>query len=205
MAKKRLLIIGSGGHAGQVIDAVNLVGEYEIVGLIDDFLPVGTEKYGYKIFGGTNAIDSIKDNFDFLFIAIGNNFVRGAFWHKYYISYKFATIIHPKASVSSKSSIADGVYIGANATVAYNSCVNPCAIVNTNASLDHDSILYSFASLNPNSATGGNVKINYYTRIGMGVNIKDGIDIGVRCKIGMGCTIISDVPNDTTIKAHLLY
>jgi len=205
MAKKRLLIIGSGGHAGQVIDAVNLVGEYEIVGLIDDFLPVGEERHGYKIIGKAHEVDKFKDLYDYLFIAIGNNFVRGLIWHKYYLSYKFANIIHPKASVSSKSSIADGVYIGANATVAYNSCVNSCAIVNTNASLDHDSILYSFASLNPNGATGGNVKIGYYTRVGMGVNIKDGVSIGSNCKIGMGCTIISDLPNDTTIKAHLLY
>jgi sugar O-acyltransferase (sialic acid O-acetyltransferase NeuD family) len=202
--KKRLLIIGSGGHAGQVIDAVNLVGEYVIVGLIDDFLPVGTIKHGYIIVGKIDDIPTMKNHFEYLFIAIGNNFVRDETWFKLK-DYKFATIIHPKASVSKKSSIADGVYVGANATVAYNTVVHDGVIINTNSSLDHDSEIWFFSSLNPNSATGGNVKIGTKTRIGMGVNIKDGLEIGARCKIGMGCTIIHDVPNDTTIKAHLLY
>jgi len=201
---KRLLIIGSGGHAGQVIDAVNLVGEYTIVGLIDDFLPVGTIKHGYIIVGKVDEISTMKNHFEYLFIAIGDNITRSDIWYKY-SQYPYAIIVHPKASVSTKSNIYKGVYIGANATVAYNTSIYTCAIVNTNASIDHDSKLYAFASLNPNSATGGNVKIDTHTRVGMGVNIRDGVTIGVRCKIGMGCTIISDVPNDTTIKAHLLY
>ncbi len=202
--KKRLLIIGSGGHAGQVIDAVNLVGEYEIVGLIDDFLSKGDERHGYKIIGQVHEISKLKDLYDYLFIAIGDNIVRSRIWYKN-SQYQYATIIHPKASVSSNANIYKGVYIGANATVAYNTSIYTCAIVNTNSSIDHDSKLYAFASLNPNSATGGNVIIDTHTRIGMGVNIRDGVTIGGRCKIGMGCTIISDVPNDTTIKAHLLH
>lgn len=202
--KKRLLIIGSGGHAGQVIDAVNLVGEYKIVGLIDDFLPVGTKRHNYEIIGKVDDIDNIHSKFDFVFIAIGDNEARFKIWDSL-IFCNYATIIHPKASVSKSAMVDVGAYIGANATVANDCFVEEQAIINTNASLDHDSYIGSFSSLNPNSATGGNVKIDSYTMIGMGVNIRNGLEIGYQCKIGMGCTIISNVPNDTTIKAHLLY
>lgn len=200
----KLLIIGSGGHAGQVIDAIDK-DKVEIIGLIDDFAKQGEMKHGYQILGKISDIDDFAEYFDCLFIAIGNNVERKKIYERFENRFRFATVIHYSAIVCKNARISDGSYIGINAVVANNSQVHLCSIVNTNASLDHDSTLCSFSSLNPNSATGGNVIIGECTMIGMGTNIKNATIIGDNCRIGMGSCIISDVPSGTITKASVTY
>ena len=202
--KKRLLIIGSGGHAGQVIDAVNK-DKFEIIGLIDDFASQGEIKHGCQVLGKISDIHDFAEYFDFLFIAIGDNQVRRTLYNRFQYSFRFATIIHFTAVICRNAHVGDGSYIGINAVIANNSQVHLCSIVNTNASLDHDSTLCSFSSLNPNSATGGNVIIGECTMIGMGANIKNAVIIGDNCRIGMCSCIIHDVPNGTITKANVTF
>jgi len=200
----KLLIIGSGGHAGQVIDAIDK-DKVEIIGLIDDFAKQGEVKHGYEILGKVDDIVDFHQYFDYLFIAIGDNNARKKLYNRFESAFKFATVIHKSAVIAKNAHIVDGSYIGAGAVVANNSQVHLCSIVNTNASLDHDSTLCSFSSLNPNSATGGNVIIGECTMIGMGTNIKDNTLIGDNCRIGMGSCIIHDVPNGTITKANVTF
>ena len=72
----RLLIIGSGGHAGQVIDAVELSKKYKIVGLSDDYLPSGTVRHRNIVVCTISDIKHMADTFDYLFVAIGDNQFR---------------------------------------------------------------------------------------------------------------------------------
>jgi hypothetical protein len=41
MPKTKLLIIGAGGHGASVAEAAELSGPFEVVGFLDDALPVG--------------------------------------------------------------------------------------------------------------------------------------------------------------------
>ena len=201
---KRLLIIGSGGHAGQVIDAVEMNNEYEIVGLIDDFLQVGIMKHNYPIIGKIVDIENKLHRFDYAFIAIGDNNERKRI-HDLYPNLNYIKVIHPSAIVSKRAIVFSGSYIGAGAVLANNTLVDKQSIVNTNASLDHDSVLGKFSSLNPNCATGGNVTILEQTSIGMGTNIRNGVTVGSNCLIGMGSTITKDVPNGTKTKGAVIF
>lgn len=195
--KHKLLIIGSGGHASSVIDAVEEGSDYEIIGLIDDFKEIGDRVGNYEVLGKIEDIVNIED-FRFLFVAIGDNKERNKIMHTFGLC-NFAKIIHPTAYVSKSATTCEGVYIGANATVNANCFVSVGCIVNTNASLDHDSEMKPFSSLNPNSATGGKVKIGKNTTIGMGANIRNGITIGDNCFIRMGTTVINSVADNQKV------
>ena len=48
---KKIVVIGSSGHARVVVDVVENEGRLEIVGLLDRFRGVGEEALGYPILG----------------------------------------------------------------------------------------------------------------------------------------------------------
>jgi len=189
-----ILIIGSGGHAGVVIDAIEKGGYYNIVGLIDDFAEVGLIKHGYQILGRREDIGNIYKSYGepYLFIAVGDNKSREEI-HSKNQGFSYPPIIHPSASVGKGVRIMLGSFVAAGAVINSNSEVQQFSIINTGASLDHDSVLCSYASLNPKSATGGRVVIGYRSTIGMGAMIRDGVRIGADCTIGMGAVVTDNI------------
>jgi len=185
-----ILVIGSGGHAGVVIDAL-LQLNHNVIGLLDDFLELGQKRHGIPVVGRSN--DKMIQN-HFVFIAVGDNAGRFDVFKKINpLCPRIISVVHHQASVSPNANIMTGCFIASGAVVGNDSTVGAFSIVNTNASLDHDSSLGEFSHLAPNSATGGRVKIGRNCMIGIGASIRDGITIGDDSTIGMGACVIKSV------------
>lgn len=190
----KLLIIGSGGHAGVCIDAARLCG-IEVAGLLDDFLAVGETRYGIPIVGKTD--DKIVQS-HFVFIAVGDNAGRFEVFKKINpLCPRIISIVHPRACVSQNATISAGCFIASGAVVGNDSTVGMFSIINTNASLDHDSSLGEFSHLAPNSATGGHVKIGRQCFVGLNASVRNNVSIGDGCVIGMSSAVTKDVPPNT--------
>jgi sugar O-acyltransferase (sialic acid O-acetyltransferase NeuD family) len=187
-----ILIIGSGGHAGVVIDTL-LQLNHNVIGLLDDFLEVGQKRHGISVVGRSN--DSMIQN-HLVFIAVGDNAGRFEVFKKINpLCPRIIAVVHPQSSVSPNANIMSGCFIASGAVVGNDSTAGAFSIVNTNASLDHDSSLGEFSHLAPNSATGGRVKIGRNCMIGIGASIRDGITIGDNSTIGMGACVVKSVGN----------
>lgn len=187
-----LLLIGSGGHAGVIVDAAQQAG-FKVVGLLDDFATPGTIKHGVPIIG---KVDDGAVQHHFVFIAVGDNAGRFEVFKKVntYCP-RIVSIVHPKAVVAPTANIMPGCFIGAGAVIGNESTVGMFSIVNTNASLDHDSKLGEFSHLAPNSATGGHVTIGNNCLIGVGASVRDKISIGNNCTVGMGSCVVKNIPD----------
>jgi len=194
--KERIILIGSGGHAGVVIDAIQNRGVYDIVGLIDDFVPHGTIAHGYPVVGN---LQSIKDISEKLFcnnfhVAVGDNKFRHAAWLKLNEHcLKLITITHLTAVIAANAKIGHGAFIGPFAHVGSNATVGSLAIVNTGANLEHDSHLGFCSHMAPGSMTGGSVTIGERAWVGLGAMIRDQVKVGSDSIVGMGSVVVSDV------------
>ena len=51
MPKKRLLVVGAGGHGRSVAEAAVLSDQFEVVGFLDDGLPIGTSVLNVVVLG----------------------------------------------------------------------------------------------------------------------------------------------------------
>ena len=51
MAKTRLLVVGADGHGRSVAKAAELSGQFEVVGFLDDALPVDESVLGLPVLG----------------------------------------------------------------------------------------------------------------------------------------------------------
>jgi sugar O-acyltransferase (sialic acid O-acetyltransferase NeuD family) len=202
MKKEKLIIIGASGHAKVIIDIVEKQSTYELIGLIENNPNLEKKVLGYGILGDESILSETIYNDVYLFIAIGDNWVRHLVKERIstlYPSVKFATLIHPSAQIAKGVKIGEGVCIMAGAIVNSDSTIDNFTIINTKASMDHDGYLGAFASLAPNATTGGNVSIADYTSVGISATIKHGVQIGKHGVIGGGALVLKNFEDNQVI------
>jgi len=202
MKKEKLIIIGASGHAKVIIDIVEKQCQYELLGLIENNPNLEKKVLGYGILGDESILSETIYNDVYLFIAIGDNWVRHLVKERISAlnpSIKFATLIHPSAQIAKGVKIGEGVCIMAGAIVNSDSTIDNFTIINTKASMDHDGHLGAFASLAPNATTGGNVSIGDFTSIGISATIKHGVQIGKHGVIGGGALVLKNFEDNQVI------
>src|SRR4029077_1068481 len=105
----------------------------------------------------------------------------------------YVNIIHPSALIGKGVVIGKGSVVLAGGIINSGSTTGDFIIVNTKASLDHDNHIGHFASIAPNVTAGGNVKIDEFSAISIGVILKNGISVGAHSVIGAGSLVLRDV------------
>lgn len=196
--RKKVVIIGAGGHAKVIADIIEKSGD-EIVGFLDDNKEIGTTIIKeYKVIGDLNnrfAMAVTKENLEFI-IAIGDNKKREEISHS--PNLKFYTAIHPSAQIGLDVEIQEGTVIMANACINSSAKIGKHCIINTGAIIEHDNIIEDFVHISPNVALGGTVKIGKSTHVGIGSTIKNNITICGNCKIGAGAVVVKDIEKEGT-------
>ena len=70
MSKKKIIILGAGGHANAVIDVVEKTNKYSIYGIVDKKEKL-KKKFGYKIIGSDEDLFNIRKKVSRALISIG--------------------------------------------------------------------------------------------------------------------------------------
>lgn len=190
--KKKVIIIGAGGHARVVADIV-LSSNDELVGYLDDQCPC--------MFLDQNVIGKIRDieefSHDFFFIiGIGSNQIREKISHEYAVNWY--TAIHPSAIVSPSASIGLGTVIMPTAVVNSKAVIGNHVIINTAAVIEHDNKLEDFCHISPGVHLGGTVSIGERTHIGIGACVINNTTICDDVVIGAGATVIHSIDRPGT-------
>jgi sugar O-acyltransferase (sialic acid O-acetyltransferase NeuD family) len=190
---KTIVIFGAGGHTKVIIDLINTLQDYEIVGIYDD------SKEGFfqniPIIG---KIHQINTNYDEYIIGIGNNEIREKIYNQYQ-NLPWAVLIHPKSIVAKNAIVNKGTVIFAGAVIQTDVTIGKHCIINTNCNIDHECILSDFTSICPGSTICGNVQIGKLTFIGANSTIIQGITIGNKCLTGAGSVIIKNIENNKKV------
>lgn len=196
--RNQVTIIGAGGHAKVVIDALRLVYGTPSINLYDD----AQHKQG-AILLGIRVETPVPASFELLgdiHIAIGNNNVRQALGNILILAgNNFIGVIHPKAVVSPYAVLGKGNFIAAGAIVAADANLGDGVIVNHQAVVDHDCVIGSWVHIAPGAVLGGGVRVGYGTLIGAGAVILPGVKIGANVAVGAGAVVTKDVIDNVTV------
>ena len=184
-----MILFGASGHSKVVLDI--LISKQAKVEFIVDDNPNVLEMFGVKVYN-TNNIDLEKD----AIIAIGDNKTRKKVSEKY--SFKYATAIHQRATVSQFAFIDEGSVVMANSAINPDVKIGKHCIINTGAVIEHDCEIGNFVHVSPNASLSGNVVVGEGVHVGVGASVIQGIKIGKWSIIGAGSVIIKDVPDYAT-------
>ncbi|HEU4685573.1 MAG TPA: NeuD/PglB/VioB family sugar acetyltransferase [Nitrospira sp.] len=204
---RRAVIIGGGGHAACLIDALDGSG-YDIVGCTDEALPVGHQVCGgISVIGTEECLERLlAEDTPYAFIGIGgaqsSDARRSMFERALAMGFVLPPVIHPSAIVSKAARIGHGCHILAGATIGPRCTIGNNVIVNQGTIVCHDSIVHDNAHLTPGAILAGGVSVGAMTVVGMGATVLLGVQIGADCLIHNGAHISANVADNTIVDAQ---
>jgi sugar O-acyltransferase (sialic acid O-acetyltransferase NeuD family) len=192
-----VLLLGSGGHAKVVLDALIAAG-HDVTGwcgpgprvvwrglnpMGDDDQPWADQPARYALALGMGDLALRRRLFDRLS-------ARG---------FAFPAIAHPAAYLAEPSVLGDGSQVMAGAVVQPDVQVGTGSIVNTGARVDHDTRIGSFSHLGPGSVLCGDVDVGDTVLLGAGATVLPGVSIGAGACVAGGAVVTGDVARGTTV------
>jgi len=200
----KVVIIGTGGHAREVLDILLTCrangDNIEPLGFIDENPSNhGQTLVGFPIIGDFRWFEGVDRNEIKVICAVGIPQVCRKLVHQAQsIGLEFASAISPQAYISSYARIGRGVMIFPNVVVNSGAVIGDHVTLNVAVTVSHDTVVGDFCNINPGVHLAGNVTVGEGCYIGMGTNVIQGVTIGPRSIIGAGAAVIRDIPLHVT-------
>ena len=202
--KKKIILIGSGGHMASTINLIESNNQFKIIGIIDKYKR--KKKFmGYSIIGTDKDLISIfKRNIRNCCIGIGqlkDSKPRIDVFKKLKkIGFNIPKIISKSAVLHRTVKIGKGTTVFHNCIINSNAVIGENCIINTRAIIEHDTIIGNNCHISTGAIVNGSVKIGDNTFVGSGAIIRNNVIIGKNVVIGMGQKIKKNVKSNSTIK-----
>jgi sugar O-acyltransferase (sialic acid O-acetyltransferase NeuD family) len=202
----RVIIYGGGGLSKMIIETVRATGAYQIVGVIDDSRPQGSDVIGAPVLGGEEVLPDLFNNGVRMAVnsvgGIGNYKVRwGVFERLAEAGFVCPAIVHPTAFIDQSAILEAGVLVLAQSYVSAKAVVGMGTLINNTVVVSHDNVLGVCTTLSPGAKLAGDVILEDFVQIGMNATINIGVRVGKEALIGNGATIKKDVPPGTRVYA----
>lgn len=201
----RLIILGTGGSALDVLDVVDALNAngaaWEVVGFLDDGRQAGEPHLGLPVLGSLN---SAAQHPECVFInTIGsdrNHRYRAAIIAKTGLGReRFVTLVHPQAAVSRRSTLGRGVCVNYGVSIGGRATIGDHVYLCPGAIIGHDSVIGHYSIVAPGAAISGFCAIGESCYVGAGANVRQSIRVGERSLIGMGSVVVRDVEAGVTV------
>lgn len=209
---ERVLIIGGGDGAVQVLDVLAKTPGQQAVAILDDNPELrGKKVNGVPVTGGIDTDQIVdlyeKGEFDAAIISISTIIkLRAEIFEKLKgRGIPFANVIHPSVVKGINVKLGEGnvimafTHLGACASLGDNN------FISAYCSIEHHNEMGNHCSFGPGVVTSSRVIFGDQVRCGTGIFIEPKISIGARSVIGSGCIIWQDVPEGVVLKSKLNY
>jgi sugar O-acyltransferase (sialic acid O-acetyltransferase NeuD family) len=188
----KVLVLGAGGHALVVADALRASG-HEVVGFLDDH----DELHGSFIMGlpvlGPLRLALERD--DLLVMAIGDNATRKRVVQELNEpDERYIAAIHSSAIMGWGVQVASGAMVLGGVVLNPETHIGRHAIVNTSSSIDHHGVIGPYAHIAPGCHLAGHVTVEEGAFLGVGVSVVPGVTIGAWAVVGAGAVVLYNVP-----------
>lgn len=195
---KPVLIIGAGGHAKVVADALLASGR-QVLGFVGGEPLSGVKSevlLGIKVLG----TEEVLRNYSAIEVDLVNGLggvdcsglrrrvqerLEGEGWY-------FSGVRHPSALVSPFSDVSPSVQILAASVVQVGASIGGGSILNTAAVVEHDSVLGSYVHVAPRAVICGNSRVGCNSHVGVGAIVRQGLQLGPDTLVGAGAVVVKD-------------
>lgn len=193
----RVLILGAGGHASVVLDALLACGICPM-GIIDPVKHPGETWEGIPVLGGDDFVFSMPPETIALVNGVGavpGATLRNDLFRRFRAQgYSFLSLVHPSAVLSPAVNLEEGSQIMAGSVLQRNVSVAENSVVNTRAVLEHDCRVGAGSFIGPGAILCGNTRVKEGAFIGAGAVLLPGVIVGQKAVVGAGAVVIRDVP-----------
>lgn len=107
---------------------------------------------------------------------------------------RFATLVHPAARLSARSTAGPGTVLWPGVVVSANTAIGAHVLVNRGALIGHDVEIGDVVTIGPGANIAGRCRVAGGVYVGVGAVVVDSVRIGEGAVIGAGAVVTRDVP-----------
>lgn len=197
MTPRPLLLIGAGGLARETLAACRATGEWDVLGMLDD----NPERHGeivdgVAVLGPSLAVhDHPNAQVVLCTASVRNQASRRTIARKLGIDdERYATIVHPMASVAPGVELGNGSILLACTVITAPQRVGRHVVLMPHCTLTHDDQIADYVTFAARVALAGTVSVGEAAYLGSGALVREGLSIGEHAIVGMGSVVLENVP-----------
>jgi len=201
-----LVIVGAGGSSREIAGAVEDINQmrktWNVLGFLDDDPSKSDATIdGLRVLG---SLDSARTHAQALFV-VGIASYKVPSTRRQIVQKldlppnRFATIIHPSASLSRMTRLGRGSIVLQNVVITSGTTVGDHVLISQGAQLAHDVVVADYVTLAPAVIVCGAVTIRESAYLGAGAVIAPGVMVDVEALVGIGATVTENVAAGSTV------
>jgi len=189
-----VVVVGSGGHANDIVAALLDSDTVRVVGFAGDRPPSSpaSGRLGVSYLG---PIEDVGSRAGFALVAVGDPHIRRELASRAAAAGLAAmTFVHPRAHVGAGVELGEGCVLLAQSCISSTASLGVQVHVNVGASISHDSVLGDYVTVNPGARVSGSTVLGVDVTVGAGAVLRDGITVGRGSFIGAGSVVTVNLP-----------
>ena len=196
MKKEPILLLGAGGHARACIDVIEHEGRFAVAGLVGLPHEVGTHLFGYSVLGSDADLPALLRDYAYALVTVGQITTPELRMRLFDVlkqrTCELPVVVSPRAYVSPHATLGAGSIVMHGAVVNAGAVVGCNCIINSQSLVEHDAMIADHCHVATAVAINSGVHVGAGTFIGSGSSVRQCINIGERCLIGMGQRVLAD-------------
>ena len=193
---KSIVLFGDFNQALMALDAIEARGDLKAIAMIQDS-PKATDFYGLPSLSFCALEPLAKRGLKKAFFCLSDSKTNErAIRAAAEFDIEPVTIVHPSASISQRSRIGQGAFVGPLASVGPEVDIGEFSRILCGSTIAHHSKLGRYVSVSDGAHLAGNVQVDDFALIGIGVTINRRVHIGCRSIIVSGAVVTDNVPAD---------
>lgn len=193
---RKLIILGAGGTSREIAGAVRDVNQrelhWDLLGYLDDDPALhGAQIDGLPVLGLLETAGRSEAQVIIGVARAKNPGVRRSIVERLNLPReRYATIVHPSASVSPHAKTGAGTAILHNVVITSGTVVGDHVLILQNVTMAHDQVVEDFVTIAPGATIAGGVRLKQGSYIGAGSAILDGVSVNEGALVGIGSVVL---------------
>jgi sugar O-acyltransferase (sialic acid O-acetyltransferase NeuD family) len=196
VTRESILLVGAGGHAKACIDTIEQEGRFVVKGLIGLSHEVGSQILNYPVLGKDEDASMLLRDCANALVAVGQIKTpdprMGFFDQLQQSGCSLPIIVSPQAYVSPHAKLGAGTIVMHGAIINAGAIVGENCIINSQSLVEHDVVIADHCHIATAATINSGVCIGAGTFVGSNSSVRQCINIGERCVIGMGQQVFAD-------------
>ena len=197
--KKKLILIGGGGHCKSCIDVIEQSGQYKIAGIIDKQENIKKTVLGYDVIGTDEQIERLATRGFYFLVTVGQiktPLVRQKLFNELIrCNANMVTIISPRAYVSKHAVIDEGTIIMHDVLINADARIGKNCIINSKVLIEHDVLIGDHCHISTSAIINGGTEVKNGSFVGSNSVTKGNVTISKNAFIKAG-SLFPGVSND---------
>jgi sugar O-acyltransferase (sialic acid O-acetyltransferase NeuD family) len=195
ISKRPVLILGARVYAREVADLISEVPELELKGFVENLDPerCGALLEGLPVYWVDELASLSATHWGLC--AFGSTQRMGFVRQACGLGMRFATLVHPGARVSPRSTVDEGAIVCPGVQVASHSQIGAHTLISRGSLIGHDTEIGAGVTVAPGANIAGRCRIGAGSYIGMGAIVTEKLRIGEGAIVTAGSVVTRDVPD----------